>query len=138
AYRKALELAPGRSFAPMQLAFVLMEQGHAEAALAEIAREPAEMERLFARALICRAAGREAESMAALAQLIEQYSSSMAFQIAEVFAVLGEIDRAFEWLERAYTQRDSGLTESKASSRLRSLHTDPRWAAFMVRMGLSN
>jgi hypothetical protein len=48
----------------------------------------------------------------------------------------GEVDRAFEWLERAYSQRDPGLTEMKVSSRFRSLHSDPRWGAFLKKMGL--
>jgi hypothetical protein len=50
--------------------------------------------------------------------------------------VRGETDRAFEWLERAFTQRDSGLTFLKPAPFLRSLHTDPRWAALVARMGL--
>jgi serine/threonine protein kinase len=48
----------------------------------------------------------------------------------------GEADRAFEWLEHAYAQRDGGLTGTKASQRLRSLHGDTRWGAFLKKMGL--
>ena len=33
----------------------------------------------------------------------------MAYQVGDVYAWRGEKDKAFEWLERAYQQRDSGL-----------------------------
>jgi hypothetical protein len=52
--------------------------------------------------------------------------------------VRGDADRAFEWLERAYAQRDPGLTDTKVSRRLRSLHGDPRWGAFLKKMGLED
>ena len=44
----------------------------------------------------------------------------------------------FEWLERAYAQRDVGLAETKPSPPLRSLHGDPRWYAFLRRWGSSS
>jgi hypothetical protein len=48
------------------------------------------------------------------------------------------VDRAFEWPERTYTQRDPGLAGTKVSPRLRSLHGDPRWGAFLQKMGLED
>ncbi len=49
-----------------------------------------------------------------------------AFQIAEIYAYRGETDKAFEWLERAYKQRDGGLSQMKGDPLLRSLERDPR------------
>jgi hypothetical protein len=60
----------------------------------------------------------------------------MAFLVAEVHARRSETDAAFVWLERAYGQRDGGLTGVQKSQRLRSLHADPRWALFLKKMGL--
>ncbi|NOT33023.1 MAG: hypothetical protein HOP12_02515 [Candidatus Eisenbacteria bacterium] len=60
------------------------------------------------------------------------------YQIAQVYAERGESDAAFEWLELAYANRDSGLSVMKPSRRFRSLHIDPRWAAFLKRMGLDS
>jgi hypothetical protein len=48
------------------------------------------------------------------------------------------VDRAFEWLERAYVQRDVGLADIKPGAHLRSLHRDPRWGAFLRKMGLED
>ena len=62
--------------------------------------------------------------------------TTSAYQIAEVHAARNAADDAFAWLERAYAQRDGGLADVKVSPRLRSLHGDPRWGAFLKKMGL--
>ena len=70
----------------------------------------------------------------ALAEFIKQYQDGGAFQIAEIQAYRGETDKAFEWLERAYRQRDGGLTTLKGDPLLRSLKDDPRYHAFLQKM----
>ena len=60
----------------------------------------------------------------------------MAFQIAEVFAYRGEIDRAFEWLDRAYTLHDGGMADIKGDPLLKNLERDPRYSAFLKKMRL--
>lgn len=45
--------------------------------------------------------------------------SDAAYQIAQVYAYCGESDKSFEWLERAYRQRDAGLPETKTDSLLK-------------------
>ena len=99
-------------------------------------REPERSYRLWALATIYHAVDREPESSAALRELIEIGAQDNAFQIAEVYAFRGEADAAFEWLERAYVQRDTGLAETKANPYLRSLHGDTRWNVFLRKMGL--
>jgi tetratricopeptide (TPR) repeat protein len=138
AYRKALELASQRASTHAFLSLTLLAQGRGEEALAEAMREPHEMFRLYAQAIIHHAMGHGAESNAALGAMIEKDAASAAFQIAEVHAARGEADQAFEWLERAYVQRDSGLAELNFRPRLRSLHGDPRWGAFVKKMGLAD
>ena len=136
AFRKALELSPQRAATRANLSLSLHAQGRGEEALAEALREPDEARRLWASAIIHRAAGRRAESDAALQELIAKYEMDSAYQVAEVYATLGEADLAFEWLERAYAQRDGGLSAMKTHPRLRSLHADPRWDVFLRKMGL--
>jgi hypothetical protein len=48
----------------------------------------------------------------------------------------GEADLAFEWLERAYAQRDGGLLDIKGSRFLRGLAGDPRYEAFLRKLKL--
>ncbi len=52
-----------------------------------------------------------------------------------MYAFRGEVDKAFEGLERAYDQRDPGLAWIR-SMLLANLHDDPRWAAFLEKLGL--
>jgi hypothetical protein len=59
-----------------------------------------------------------------------------AFQIAEIYADRGETDKAFEWLERAYKQRDGGLAQIKGDPLLRNIESDPRYRAFLQKMKL--
>jgi hypothetical protein len=58
--------------------------------------------------------------------------------IADVHAVRGEIDKAFEWLKQAYTQRDAELAELKHGLNFRSLLDDPRWGDFLKKIGLGD
>jgi tetratricopeptide (TPR) repeat protein len=50
----------------------------------------------------------------------------------------GEIDCAFDWLERSAETHDSGLTNARVDPLLRNLHADPRWGAFLSRNGLAD
>jgi len=52
------------------------------------------------------------------------------------FRFRNQSDEAFEWLDRAYAQRDSGLIGTKVDPLLKSLHNDPRYAAFLKKLDL--
>jgi hypothetical protein len=72
-----------------------------------------------------------------LNEIIEKYAEGSAYQVALVYGHRGEANLAFEWLERAYVQRDSGLGAMKVSALLKNLHGDPRWLSFLRKMGLA-
>lgn len=133
--RMAVELAPQRVMSRSRLAMVLKDLERWDEALAEAMLEPYEGVRLWALAIIHHAAGRPADSDEALQLLTQSFGDDFAYQIAEVHAARGEADMAFEWLERAYAVRDSGLLSMKASPHCRSLHDDPRWMPFSRKMG---
>jgi TolB-like protein/Tfp pilus assembly protein PilF len=135
AFRKALELAPQRIASHAYLSLTMSSQGRRDEALAEAAREPEAGYRLWAQALAHHAAGDETESEAALRQLTEGYADGWSLQVAEVRAVRQEADAALEWLESARARRDTGLAHMQTNPRLRALHGDPRWRAFLDRMG---
>jgi tetratricopeptide (TPR) repeat protein len=138
AFRKALELSPQIAATRATLSLNVLAQCRGEEALAEALREPEEALGLPATAIIHHVAGRRAESDAALQELIAKYEMDSAYQVAEVYAARGEVDLAFEWLDRAYAQRDPGLSAMKAQPLLRPLHTDPRWDVFLRKMGLAD
>jgi hypothetical protein len=55
--------------------------------------------------------------------------------LAEVYAALGETDRAFEWLERAYALGvDDQLTYLKVLPAMAPLRNDPRFRDLLRRM----
>src|SRR6185436_1196197 len=101
-------------------------------------RESEEWARLWALAIIHHAAGRPAEADAALRELIDKFSEGAAYQLAEAYAARGETDRAFECLERAYDASDPGLSSMRVEPLLVALHDDPRWGAFLRKMGLAD
>lgn len=55
---------------------------------------------------------------------------------AKDFAILGDMDRAFEYLERAYHERDGELTWIQTEPAFDNLRSDPRYASLLHRMGL--
>jgi TolB-like protein/cytochrome c-type biogenesis protein CcmH/NrfG len=135
AFRKALEISPDATALHSLLAIVLDAQGRHAEAEAEAAREPVEWARLFAQAVVHFAGGRPEDSKRALEELIRIGADTAAYQIAVAHGARGEADAAFEWLERAYTQRDSGLAFIRGHWIWRPLHKDPRWRPFLKKMG---
>ena len=98
--------------------------------------EPHECRRLTTLAMVHHAAGRYEDSERVLREAKEKFGGGNAFEIAVVHAVRGEPDRAFEWLERAYTQKDPVLWEIKTDVTFDSLRGDPRWSALLKKLGL--
>jgi len=135
AFRNALEFAAEGTVARAALSLALLAQGRNEESLAEVLQEPEELIRLYALSIVHAKMGRRAEADATLRELVEKHAGNAATQIAEVHAVRGEPDAAFEWLERAFAQRDGGLTEMMASPHFRSLGSDPRWGLFLKKIG---
>jgi len=78
------------------------------------------------------------EADAALARLITGNAETAAYQIAEVYAYRRDNDHAFEWLERALRQRDPGISWTRPDVSLARLHDDPRWPAFLRKVGLAD
>jgi TolB-like protein/DNA-binding winged helix-turn-helix (wHTH) protein/Flp pilus assembly protein TadD len=134
--QKALDLNPRSPFVHFVLGKILIAEARPQQALAEIEKEPNDWERLTGQALAYHALGREQDSTAALAELIAKHDTDSAFQIAEVYAFRGEPDNTFEWLERAYKQRDTGLPEIKTDPLFKNLRHDPRYTALLKRMRL--
>jgi len=136
-YKKALEISPDRDATHVFLGLGYLLQSKPKAALSEMEQEPEAIWRFFGLALVHRALGKQKESDAALAELIEKSQEDAAYQIAEVYAYRGEIDKAFEWLNRAYEQHDSGLPAYlKGDPLLRNIERDPRHAALLKKMRL--
>ncbi len=133
----ALDLAPNAGIAHYILSCARLLQGRADDALHEAEREAIPYLRWLCIALAQHTRGDAAASDAALRRRIDEGGPAVAFQIAAAHAWRGEVDAAFGWLDRAYRERDPGLSESVAYPLLRALHDDPRWLALMRKMGFA-
>jgi TolB-like protein/Tfp pilus assembly protein PilF len=60
-----------------------------------------------------------------------------AFDMASVFAGVGDADTAFHWLEKAFADRESQMAFLNITRRMDPLRSDPRFASLTKRMGLS-
>ena len=59
-----------------------------------------------------------------------------AFDMAVVFAGIGDRDSAFQWLEKAYADRESQMAFLSVTRRLEPLRSDHRFAELLHKMGL--
>jgi adenylate cyclase len=132
----ALRLNPRAALLHAVLGTLRLEQQRPEQALAAFEQESLEALRLAGTAMSQHALGQRARSETTLQTLIARCAEDSALQIAGALAYMGDADRAFEWLERAYVQRDSGLAQMRSWPLLRKLHDDPRWRPFLQKMGL--
>jgi tetratricopeptide (TPR) repeat protein len=135
-FQKVLELNPEYPGAHQDLGLVYLSQSRPDAALAEMEQEKRDLWQCYGLSILYHALGRQKEADAKLSELVENFQDVAAYQIAEVYAYRGEADRAFEWLERAYAQRDSGLSQMVGDPHLKSIGGDPRYAAFLEKMRL--
>ncbi len=67
-------------------------------------------------------------------KLINENSVGSPFQIAAVYGLRKEPDKMFEWLDRAYTGRDAGLTQLLVTPFILKYKNDPRFAAFCQKL----
>jgi len=109
AFQKAINLFPGgSSIAEAELAHTYAVSGNREAAQKII------------------------DELQELAK--SKYISS--FQIAAIYAGLGEKDQAFAALQKAFEERSDGLVNLNADQRFDSLRSDPRFKDLAHRIGL--
>ena len=137
AFQLALDLSPNAGLSHAFLAITRVMQGRAEEALALAAAESHDVFRNMALAMIHHALGHPAQSEAALKALTDGYGWTAAYQVASVHAWRREVDKAYEWLETAYAQRDPGLSNLATDLLLVPLRDDPRWPPFLKKMGFA-
>jgi len=116
---------------------ILEDLGDPEAALAETMEEPFEPYRLLGLSRIHDAMGHTAESDTALQALIDRYADGWAYNIAYTYALRGEADHVFEWLDRAIENRDAGLAQLASTTVFNNIEDDPRWQPLLESLGMA-
>ncbi len=136
-FQLALDLNPSGGLHHAFLAITRLLQGRPDEGLILAQSESHDVFRNVAFAMIHHTLGHPVESEAALQALIDGFGWTAAYQVAEVYAYRNEVEKAFEWLERAYAQRDPGVVYTSTDKLLRPLHGDARWRPFLQRMHLA-
>jgi len=143
--RTVLTLTPKRQSASRHLAKALILSGKAGEALAPIADIEDERARRTLAAAARHALGDEAAAKVELDALLGLHrdaktareSRDIAFSVAMVYAFRGENDRAFEWLAKSEEGQTSNASTSQSIDEpfFDKLRADPRWDAFLHRVG---
>ena len=136
AARKAAELQPTGAGAHRFQVLIAAQRGDREAALREAQLEPDPRFRRFELAVAHYVRGDREAADAALADLIANAREGFAYQIAEVYALRGEKDKAFEWLQTAFDDRDAGMLGLLVDPLLRGLRDDARYKNLLAKVGL--
>jgi TolB-like protein/DNA-binding winged helix-turn-helix (wHTH) protein/Flp pilus assembly protein TadD len=141
--QKAIELDPTYPVARLRLGVAYEAKGKYEKAIAELesARELSGRAPYFLRSLghAYATAGRKGQAQQLLQELREdsakRYVSPFAFAL--IYTGLGEKEQAFDWLEKAYQQRDPSLSTIGGDPRLDPLRADPRFQNLLRRVGVA-
>jgi TolB-like protein/Tfp pilus assembly protein PilF len=136
AIRKAIALQPNATAYHVTLAQIAIQRGDAQAAMAAAQQEPAGASRDFALALAQQVGGDRAAAGAALKLLIDKHADDQAYGIADIYALREEPDKMFEWLERAWSNRDTGILSLLYDPIILRYKDDPRFAGFCRKVGL--
>src|SRR5437016_10283098 len=136
ALRKAVALQPAAARLHVHLTTIDVLRGDATGALHDAQLEPPGSWRDYALALAQQAQSDRVAVDAALQKLINENAVTSPFQIAAAYGLRNEPDKMFEWLDRAYTERDSGLTQLLVTPFILTYKNDPRFAAFCQKLKL--
>ena len=136
AARKAAELQPASASSHRWQVVAAVLRGDRATALREAQLEPDEGYRRFELALAQQIQGDRQAADAALADLIANGRNQLAYQIAEIYAVRGETDKAFEWLQISLDNHDTGLLSLLIDPLIRGLRGDPRYKSMLEKIGL--
>ncbi|UCD57493.1 MAG: protein kinase [Candidatus Hydrogenedentota bacterium] len=139
--KKGLELNPNFPYMHFILGLVFFNMALYEEALAEL-----EAERKVSRywnpvnesviGATYAAMGKRSEAQRVLDEFVERSKEEnvSGFVVAVLCVALGEIDKAFEWLDKAYQEHDMWLSWSKIQ--FDTLRSDPRYMALLKKLGL--
>ena len=134
--RKVAELQPTASSSHRWQVFVAVERHDGEGAMREAQLEPDAAFHLFLLSLAHYIRGEQQEADATLTELVAKYRDRLAYQIAEAYALRGEKDKAFEWLQISFDNHDGGTLSLLVDPFLRGLQDDPRYKNLLAKLGL--
>jgi len=140
--RRALELDVNSTIAHYGLARVYVQQGMYDAAITEYERTISvfgkSTELLAHLGYVYAVSGKREAAIKALEELAASSNSGYvpSFYIALIHVGLDQKEEAFEWLEKAYQERDVNLVSLAVEPTFKSLREDPRFTRLLQLMRL--
>jgi eukaryotic-like serine/threonine-protein kinase len=140
--QKVLKTEPDYWWAVLNLAWAYEQKGEYPEAIAEFERslkiKPGSSLALAGLGHTYALAGKKREAASILAQLQEEATKRFvpAYDLATVYAGLGDTEQAFAWLEKACLERSAFLVYVRWDPKFDSLHSDPRFQNLLRRIGL--
>jgi serine/threonine-protein kinase len=142
-YRGVFDIDPNPALVSYWLWLAYEQQGDYAGALAEFRRLTAGPDRPAVEVAPRDSLGHKGYMAALRKQLprleaLHDRHKFWATDIAAIHTMLGETDLAFEWLERAYQDRESKLPWIKLDPRFDALRADPSFQGLLRRMNLAS
>jgi TolB-like protein len=131
--RKAAELQPNSASSRRWQVLVAFRRGDGETALRDAQAEPDERYRRFEVAIAQEARRDRPAADAALADLIAN-NRGLDYQVAQVYAVRGDKEKALEWLQVSFDHHDTGMLALLVDPLYDTLREEPRFKALVAKM----
>lgn len=135
-FNRVLAINPDFPGMHLTISATYLLSGDPETALLEIEKNPSAPVYLFHKVSILTALGNEAEAQAIIDKLLQKTALEFPGYMAGTYAWRGENDLAFEWYEKTLQQRPGTLAYFLGSEWAKGLITDPRYPAFIEKLGL--
>lgn len=141
-YRNALDLDAAFPWAHVSIGAIFELQGRYPAAIEEYEKgKKYGGDGPFTQCYLACAyvkAGRQAEAQQVLDNLLQMARSgqAVAYAIAYIYYTMGDKDKAFEWFERSFQNREIWLVQAKVDPLWDILRLEPRCTALLKKMGL--
>jgi TolB-like protein/DNA-binding winged helix-turn-helix (wHTH) protein/Flp pilus assembly protein TadD len=142
-YRKLIVIAPEFPQAQRELGLAYEQKGLYQEAFSQL-QKTYEMRENYGKTMLradighlYAVSGRRTEAQRVLTELIRKSEQSYvsAYDVAVIYAGLGDMDQAFAWLDKAIEQRSFWLVWLKLDPRLDGLRRDQRFANLLQRVG---
>jgi adenylate cyclase len=143
-FSKALELDPNNPWTRWFLGRAYLLSGNSPRAIEEMETGlrfgPDDPLGLGFTGYVYAVTGRRADALKILQRLDELQKHRFISTISRVYvyAGLGDKNKAFEWLEKAYQERSDSLAWFRFDPESKSLQSDPRFAALMRKVGFNS
>jgi serine/threonine-protein kinase len=140
-FSKALELDPNNPWTRWFLGRAYLFSGNSARAIEEIETAlrfgPDDPLGLGFAGYVYAVTGRRADALKILQRLdeLQKHRFISTISRAYVYAGLGDKDKAFEWLEKAYQERSDSLAWFRFDPESKALQSDPRFTALMRKVG---